>query len=141
MIRWTPPKAPLPTQRWQSREEILKAHLDGLTPNELRSVRPRHYWLRFGCELWKLRQIGTANCNRAQSRVPAGNPDGGQWTSARVGTKESRVMSDARRDSDWKPGGRYAQFRPRGPILINGRWVQPTPAQAARLSVAEAQAR
>lgn len=48
-------------------------------------------------------------------------------------------------DNDWKPGARYAQNSPRGPrglrsVLVNGQWLTPTPGQAARLAVAEAQA-
>lgn len=78
MIRWTP-KTPASTpQRWQSRAEILKAHLDSLTPDEVRRVRPDYYWLRFGYEAWKRNHQRKYSPN--QPRVPAGNPDGGQWT-------------------------------------------------------------
>lgn len=77
MIRWTPRPAPRP-QRWQSREEISKAYLDSLSPDELRSVRPDKYWLRFGYEAWKLRQV--RKYDPSQPRVPAGNSEGGQWT-------------------------------------------------------------
>ena len=48
MKRWTPAKSvPLP-KRWQSREEILKAHLDSLTLDQLLHVRPDYWALRFG---------------------------------------------------------------------------------------------
>jgi hypothetical protein len=80
-----------------------------------------------------------------QPRVPAGNPGGGQWTSdgGDGPANDSRVVSDVTPDNPWIPGARYAQNTRRGgggPILIDGNWLDPTPAQAARLTVAEAQA-
>jgi hypothetical protein len=105
---------------------------------ELASLRLELALLRLG-ERWR-----KANFNPNQPRVPAGNPDGGQWTSegGGAGRNDPRVVSDATPDNEWKPGAQFAQRRtPRGPILINGRWVVPTPAQSARLAVAEAQAR
>ncbi len=88
-----------------------------------------------------------AGFNPGQPRVPAGNPDGGQWTSeggagAGSGRNDPRILSDTTPGNDWKPGAQYVQSRARGgPVLINGRMVTPTPGQAARLTVAEAQAR
>ena len=93
-----------------------------------------------------------------QPRVPAGNSDGGQWTADGGGggsrspgsqptskpapINDPRVISDATPDNDWKPGARFAQrSRSRGPIIINGQRIELTPAQAARLSVVEAEAR
>jgi hypothetical protein len=80
-----------------------------------------------------------------QPRVPAGNSGGGQWTSdgGNGPADDSRVVSDVTPDNTWKPGAQSAQNTRRGgggPILINGNWLDPTPAQAARLTVAEAQA-
>ena len=80
-----------------------------------------------------------------QPRVPAGNPDGGQWTNddGNRPANDSRVVSDVTPDIPWIPGAQYAQNTRRGgggSILINGEWLDPTPAQAARLTVAEAQA-
>jgi hypothetical protein len=80
-----------------------------------------------------------------QPRVPAGNSDGGQWTSdgGNGPADGSRVVSDVTPDNTWIPGEQYAQNTRRGgggPILIDGNWLDPTPAQAARLTVAEAQA-
>lgn len=62
-----------------------------------------------------------------QPRVPAGNPDGGQWTadggSRSPGSQptikpppinDPRVISDAVPDNDWKPGAQYAQHRSNG---------------------------
>jgi hypothetical protein len=119
MIRWTSTTpAPLP-QRWQSRAEILKAHLDSLTPDELRRVRPDYYWLRFGYEAWKREHARKANFNPNQPRVPADNSDGGQWTNEGGGVGRARfadasgastspVMSDATPDPI-RVGAQYAQ--------------------------------
>ena len=76
-----------------------------------------------------------------QPRVPAGNPDGGQWTdsggSGGGGRNDPRVLSDATPDNDWKPGAQYAQRRSGGGSRFGG---QLTPGQAARLSAVEARA-
>jgi hypothetical protein len=77
MIRWKPTTPASTPQRWQSREEILKAHLDSLSPDELRRVRPSYYWLRFGLPAWQ-RQYAR-KYDPDQPRVPAGSADGGQW--------------------------------------------------------------
>lgn len=67
-----------------------------------------------------------------QPRVPAGNPDGGQWTADGAGggsrspgsqtaikppppINDPRVISDAVPDNDWKPGAQYAQTDTRQP--------------------------
>jgi hypothetical protein len=54
-----------------------------------------------------------------QPRVPAGNPDGGQWTDGDGGSSAIRI---SRRVG-------------RGQVRINGRWQTATPAQEARLAV------
>jgi hypothetical protein len=68
--------------------------------------------------------------NPRQARVPAGNPDGGQWTSGGGGSG---------------PRSEYAQLAPRrlpsGHRIIGGRAHAVTPAQEARLDVTAAQAR
>jgi hypothetical protein len=81
-----------------------------------------------------------ANFNPNQPRVPAGNPDGGQWTSeagggGSPGIDDSRVLSDASPDPDWIPGAQYAQNRT--PL---GQFPGATPGQNARLAVAELRA-
>ena len=68
-----------PPRRWQTRGEILKEHLDSLSPDELRRVRPAYYWQRFGLPAWQRRLA--AKYDPDQPRVPAGNSDGGRWTS------------------------------------------------------------
>lgn len=69
--------------------------------------------------------------NPNQPRVPAGNRDGGQWTSGG--------------GSGGGPRSEYAQLRPRrlsgGYRIIGGRAHAATPAQEARLDVTAAQAR
>jgi hypothetical protein len=88
-----------------------------------------------------------ANFNPDQPRVPRGQPEGGQWMDAESSSgrqrNDSRVIPDATPDSV-RPGAQYAQNRPRGSgfsrVIINGAEVEPTPAQAARLTVVEAQA-
>jgi hypothetical protein len=118
MNRWTPsPPQSLIATRWQSRAEILKKHLDSLSPAELRRVRPDYYWLCFRYEAWKRDYARKANFNPNQPRVPAGNPDGGQWTSEGGGITDSRVLSDAAPDPI-APGMQFAadghHYVPRG---------------------------
>jgi hypothetical protein len=82
--------------------------------------------------------------NPNQPRVPVGNPGGGQWTSdgSSRSSNDPQVLSDATPHNEWKPHAQYAQYRATGsPIRVNGVWLLPTPAQAARLSAAEAQSR
>ncbi len=103
--------------------------------------------------------------------MPAGNSDGGQWTSGAgssatesqsvlnetpqvlsedqfVGTSyaannDARILSDVP-DQTWMPGAQSAQYRVRsggwtgGPLIVNGQWLEPTPGQAVRLTIAEA---
>jgi hypothetical protein len=74
--------------------------------------------------------------NPNQPRVPAGHPDGGQWTSG--GGKpgnDGRVLSDVAPDNDWQPGAQYAAKR-RG----RGSGSDMEGGQAARLEAANARA-
>jgi hypothetical protein len=102
-----------------------------------------------------------ANFNPSQPRVPAGSPDGGQWTGGGGGSggggrngggsggggggiNERRVLSDApSEDDELKPGTQLAQLRgPRGPGAIrwiNGQPFQLSPGQTTRAQIAEAQ--
>lgn len=76
--------------------------------------------------------FGKANFNPAQPRVPAGNSDGGQWTDTGIGAGRSGGARVFR-----------AGARGRGSVTIRaGRGtLNATPAQAARLAIAEASAR
>jgi hypothetical protein len=63
--------------------------------------------------------------NPAPPRVPAGHPDGGQWTTedsssatnapSRQVLSEHQVLSDATPDNPWKPGAQYAANEPPPP--------------------------
>ena len=79
MKRWVSDLPTPPAQKWQSRAEILKSHLDSLSPMELLKVRPSYYAARFGYQT--LQRGGERKYDPDQPRVPAGNRDGGQWTS------------------------------------------------------------
>lgn len=77
-----------------------------------------------------------------QPRVPAGNPDGGQWTGSGSGgggsrrnPDEGRVISDATPDNLQRPGARLAQGRgprARSSIQIGTRQLPATVRQSAR---------
>lgn len=104
-------------------------------------VRYEHAALRF--QLAQIKARLRRKYRSDQPRIPAGSPGGGQWTSDGPGTGPQQVLSDATPDNLWRPGVDYAQNTSRGPrgsVFVNGQWLQPTPAQAARLAVAESRA-
>ena len=91
-----------------------------------------------------------ANFDPNQSRVPAGHTGAGRWTRAGGGSggfprTDGLTISDET-SALWIGGEQSAQSGPRGPysgrgpIIINGQWVQPTPAQSALLASLEARA-
>ena len=91
MIRWTPKtSAEPPRQRWQSRTEILKSALASDFDAELLRLRrelelvKREYYAHKG------------RFNPHQPRVPAGNSDGGQWTSDGVNASLQEFSSQGR---------------------------------------------
>lgn len=55
-------------------------------------------------------ELRKAGFNPNEPRVPAGSPDGGQWTTqgASGGYDDPRVISDAVPDNHWQPGQQYA---------------------------------
>ena len=65
--------------------------------------------------------------NPSQPRVPAGHPDGGQWTDGGGGTPRAEVVT-------LRPRARTTR-------VIAGRVHEVTPAQEARLDISAAQAR
>lgn len=75
-----------------------------------------------------LRYAVKANFDPNQPRVPAGNPDGGQWTDAGSGGASTRLAQA-------RPGRSSGQVR-----LRNGQLVEATPGQRARLAAAQARA-
>jgi hypothetical protein len=84
----------------------------------------------------------SSHFNPDQPRVPAGRPDGGEWT--RGGTVgNGQTASDVTPENSWKPGRQYAQSRGgRGsvPIRIGGQLFEVEPGQAARWEAAAARA-
>jgi hypothetical protein len=117
-----------------------------MRPDAHRFVRPD--WRRFvrpGFERDHPFALYERKYDPSQPRVPAGDPAGGRWTSGSgaVGRNDPRLISDATPDPV-RPGAQYAQNRIRvgGRIIfINGQFFEMTPGQAARLAVADAQAR
>src|ERR1700730_2075096 len=69
--------------------------------------------------------------NPDQPRVPAGHPDGGQWTSEGGGKpgNQQQVISDVTPDNDWQPGAQYANKGGgrKPPDRITGRSSEPEP--------------
>lgn len=90
MVRWTPPNStrPLTAIRWRSRAEMLKEHLDSLSPGELRSVRSDYYWLKFGHDAWKREQARKYDPNQPRD-------DRGRWVDE--GGRGNTDFSAARR--------------------------------------------
>jgi hypothetical protein len=137
-------RKPTNAREWQLRAQVLQKQLDGLSIEEL---------LR-GTPVEDAPQIGDSDgrsYDPSQPRVPAGHPDGGQWTSkgghnagpTRVPYADhsnEAVISDV--GGELVAGAAYASRRARhGPIFINGRPVEISLGQANRLAQAEAQAR
>jgi hypothetical protein len=109
----------------------LKAHLDSLSPLELLRVRPDYYALTWGWDFANHRYAQgrlaryialaeKANFNANQPRLPAGNPDGGQWVGEGSGspadagrTPTPQTMTDET-EFPIRPGQQYAAG-PRGP--------------------------
>ena len=57
------------------------------------------------------RELGKAEFNPDEPRVPAGNPEGGQWTSGEgnaASASSAAAISDANSDNAWIPGAQYA---------------------------------
>lgn len=82
--------------------------------------------------------------NPNQPRVPAGNPDGGQWTGGGGGAGDGPVLSDANPDFFTKPGTRVAQAR--GPnrgstIRVGNRRLPATVGQSMRFGAADRRAK
>lgn len=148
MSRFSPDDLTIVRPTWQSRvealhpqgpeadlsDEISHARIQRLLSGSQAALRHALAFRHMGA----LHSIALrhSHFNPNQPRVPAGNPDGGQWTTADGGGgNDARVMSDATPDSDWRPGRQYATKR-------SGRGSVPEaePGQVARLAVAEARA-
>ncbi len=112
-------------QHWPVRLEIVKAIHQLAAQEQEEQQRQRRAELaaiRRDCELLSetirevCRELVKAGFNPNEPRVPAGNPDGGEWTSeGGSGTSnDSPVLSDATPDNNWKPGAQYAANDPPG---------------------------
>lgn len=73
MLRWTPPTPGPSPQKWQSRAEILKSALAADFNSGLRRLQAEWEAVK--------REYYARKFDPNQPRVPAGNADGGQWTS------------------------------------------------------------
>jgi hypothetical protein len=80
-------------ERWKSREEIRREYLDSLSPEELRQVNPADYWVKYGRPAFEREQARKYDPN--QPRVPAGNPDGGQWTGGGADSQDGDDLQPA----------------------------------------------
>lgn len=106
MLRWTPPTFPPPPQKWQSRAEILKSALASDFETELLRLRREWEFVR--------RDYYARKFDPNQPRAPAGNPDGGQWTSGgegAAGGPSSTDLSAARRISPAVEAACEAQYK------------------------------
>lgn len=88
-------------------------------------------------------RIGRKGFDPNQPRVPAGNPDGGQWTTefgAETSANtddEGRILSDVTPDNDWIPGADYASRRAgRWPAAYSAHFPGATYSQLVRLDQA-----
>jgi hypothetical protein len=93
-------RRPTTSDEWRARQKAIEARLEGLTIAEL---------LRGSDKLGE--STGHDGYDPNQPRVPAGHPDGGQWTRKGVGRgriNDPRILSDATPDNEWIPGADYA---------------------------------
>ena len=75
---------------WRTRARVIQSQLEGLTVAELMRGTVKHG-----------QSAGRGAHDPNQPRVPAGHPDGGQWTSTGVSSGER--ISDARIPADETP--------------------------------------
>jgi len=107
---WPDHKYGQPTQSCEHQnEQDLNAEIQ-----ELLRLRSELAAIKSELVLRRLLRATKANFNPNQPRIPAGNPQGGQWTNDGSGTggNDPRVLSDAAPDNAWKPGAQYAQNEP-----------------------------
>jgi hypothetical protein len=78
---------------WRARQKAIESRLEGLTIDEL---------MRGTDKLGQSADHDGYNPN--QPRVPAGHPDGGQWT----GSNGTRLPSDEALDDSWIPSADFA---------------------------------
>jgi hypothetical protein len=130
---------PRPASSIDEPHEPSAAHIERLLQAAASAEAFRHRLVLLNAEAQHRLALHRSYFNRDQPRVPAGYPDGGQWTSE-GGIKdgsEPQSMSDVSPDNDWKPGAQYASNRGR-PSVPARKWAEPgldgverTPASAA----------
>jgi hypothetical protein len=127
-------------------DELSHSRLEHLLRNAHNAALLGHRLARLDIEARHRLAWYHSHFNPNQPRVPAGHPDGGQWTSAggTTGSGTSQVLSDVTPDNEWKPGAQYANNgrggRGSGPIRIGHQWTEIEPGPAARLTAVEARA-
>lgn len=103
---------PRTPEEWRERARLIQERLEGLSIAELMR----------GAKRGESSDHDGRGYDLNQPRVPAGNSDGGQWTSrvdlgGAVRTNDPRVLSDATPDDHWIVGADYAavghHFTPR----------------------------
>jgi hypothetical protein len=107
---------------------VLKFPVKNTKPkfDESWSVDPRHQLARNSLDkLRALHLILKAGFRPDQARVPAGNPDGGQWTDEGGSTRPQRVSG--------RGGTRGSRS--------GGRWPEASPGQQTRLAISQFQMR
>src|SRR5882757_3551812 len=122
----------------QPPDEISHSHAERLLRDAQNSALLGHRFTMMNIEARHRLAQYRSHFDLNQPRVPAGHPDGGQWTNV-GGDSESPTLSDATLDNDWQPGAQYANSRGRG-SGPSGRGSEPEPGQAVRLAIAEARA-
>jgi hypothetical protein len=93
-------RRPTTPDEWRARTRAIQSRLEGLTIAELMRGSVKHG-----------QPADHDGYDPNQPRIPAGHPDGGQWTSGGVssgGINDPRILSDATPDNEWIPGADYA---------------------------------
>ncbi len=100
--------------------------------------------LKVEIKLLRLRTAYKANFNPNQPRVPAGNPDGGQWTDTGVGRRRERIRGLRQEARDRERINRIRLAQASGqkfPVMVvrnnRGQLRPATPAQATMLTVTQ----
>ena len=99
-------RRPLTPEEWRAKAQIIQSQLEGLTIAELmrgaRADAPKHS---------ESAGNGPGEYDPTQPRVPAGHPDGGQWTDKEGDDAEAHgrvVTPGLTPDNYWLPGAQYA---------------------------------
>jgi len=95
-------RKPMTPDEWRSRARAIQSQLEGLTIDELMRGATKH---------GQPAGSDAHGYDPSQPRVPAGHPDGGQWTNRGVSggsINDPRILSDAIPDNNWIPGADYA---------------------------------